>query len=69
MLVLNSPLLPFSSAAAACAKAGKKLATIDAVFGGKGAQNYHPCMSFMVVMMVHCLQYHIVVIAVHRVEH
>jgi len=35
-LVLDNPLLSFSSSAAACAKAGKKLATIDAVFGGSG---------------------------------
>lgn len=35
-LVLDKPLLRFSDAAAACAKVGKKLATIDAVFGGSG---------------------------------
>lgn len=37
-LVLDKPLLPFSKAAAACAKAGKKLSTIDAIFGGTDAK-------------------------------
>ena len=35
-LVLDKPLLRFSGADAACARVGKKLATIDAVFGGSG---------------------------------
>ena len=36
-VVLNKPLVAFSGAAAACSKAGKKLATIDAIFGGTSA--------------------------------
>ena len=40
-VVLDKPLLPFSGAAAACAKAGKKLATIDKIFGGTGAAKLH----------------------------
>lgn len=40
-VVLDKPLLPFSGAAAACAKAGKKLATIDKIFGGTGAAKPH----------------------------
>ena len=39
-VVLNKPLLPFAKAAAACAKAGKKLATIDAIFGGTSASRH-----------------------------
>ena len=40
-VVLTKPLVAFSGAAAACSKAGKKLATIDAIFGGTSAP-LHP---------------------------
>ena len=42
-VVLDKPLLPFSKAAAACAKAGKKLATIDKIFGGTSTSCHHLC--------------------------
>ena len=36
-VVLDKPLVKFDDAAKACAKAGKKLATIDKIFGGTSA--------------------------------
>ena len=37
--ILDKPLMPFSAAAAACARAGKSLATIDKIFGGSSTSS------------------------------